>query len=162
MTQLPEALQRRLEEAHEAANAKEFARAEALLVEVLEATPNELSALDLLGFVLFFQGRPEQAEVACRRALAIEPERAYSTKGLGLCLARQGRVDEGVLLLRQAIALAPKWFDPRWDLGVVLADAGRWDEATEVLQQAEGAVPAERSRFASLRAGIAKRRVAVP
>jgi tetratricopeptide (TPR) repeat protein len=148
----------RLEAAHLAANTGEFARAERLLHEVLAEDDGCLLALDLLGFVQYFQGRPAEAEQACRRAIAIAPNRAYSNKGLGLCLAKQGMLDEGLPFLRQAIALEPAWFDPRWDMAIVLLEAGRHDEALLVLDEAERAVPSERARFEQLRAEILARR----
>jgi tetratricopeptide (TPR) repeat protein len=147
----------RLEVAHKAANLGEFARAERLLHEVLSEDETCLLALDLLGFVQFFLGRPAEAEQACRRAIAIEPNRAYSNKGLGLCLAKQGKLDEGLPFLRHAIELEPAWFDPRWDLAIVLSEAGRHAEALEVLNQAERAIPTEQARFAQLRAEIRTR-----
>jgi tetratricopeptide (TPR) repeat protein len=147
----------RLVAAHEAANIGEFARAERLLHEVLSEDDSCLLALDLLGFVQYFQGRPAEAERACRRAIAIEPNRAYSNKGLGLCLAKQGKLDEGLPFLRQAIALEPAWFDPRWDMAIVLSDAGRFDEALEALDQAERAIPTELARYAQLRAELQRR-----
>jgi Tfp pilus assembly protein PilF len=141
----------RIEAAHHAANTGEFARAERLLHEVLADDASSLLALDLLGFVQFFQGRPVEAEQACRRAIAIDPKRAYSNKGLGLCLAKQGKLDEGLPYLRRAIALEPTWFDPRWDMAIVLCEAGRYPEALEALAQAELAVPAEQAQFDRLR-----------
>jgi Flp pilus assembly protein TadD len=148
--------------AHDAAISRDFSRAEELLTRVLATHPHEISAWDLLGFVLFFQDRPAEAEDACRRALAIEPNHAYAKKGLGLCLSRQGRLDEGVAFLLEAIRLMPSWFDPRWDLAVVLADAGRLDEATEVLREAEQAIPQQRERFAAMRARLEARTISSP
>jgi tetratricopeptide (TPR) repeat protein len=157
----------RLDIAHQAANNRDFARAEQLLHDVLSQLPTEihsvepseretcLLALDLLGFVLFFQGRPEEAEQACRRAIAVAPDRAYSNKGLGLCLAKQGKVDEGLPYLRRAIALQPEWLDPRWDMAIVLHEAQRFEEALAVLVEAECALPAERMRFVQLRQVVA-------
>jgi Tfp pilus assembly protein PilF len=147
----------RLEAAHQAANRREYARAERLLHEVLSDDASSLMALDLLGFVQYFQGRPAEAEQACRRAIAIDPKRAYSNKGLGLCLAKQGKLDEGLPYLREAIRIEPNWFDPRWDMAIVLFEVGRYDEALEVLAQAELAVPTEQARFAKLRTEILDR-----
>lgn len=147
----------RLEVAHHAANRGEFALAERLLHEVLADDASSLLALDLLGFVLFFQGCPEKAEQACRRAIAIDPTRAYSNKGLGLCLAKQGRLDAGLEYLREAIRLEPSWFDPRWDMAIVLYEAGRYNAALETLTEAEKALPAEQTRFAQLRREILQR-----
>jgi tetratricopeptide (TPR) repeat protein len=147
----------RLECAHHAASTGEFGRAERLLNEVLADDASSLMALDLLGFVLYFLGRPAEAEQACRRSLAINPERAYPNKGLGLCLAKQGKLDQGLPYLGRAIELEPAWLDPRWDMAIVLSEVGRNDDALEVLAQAQQAVPAEQARISSLRDEILSR-----
>lgn len=148
----------RLDSAHQAASTGDFARAEQLLLEVLSEDEGCLLALDLLGFVQYFQGRPAEAEQACRRAIAIEPNRAYSNKGLGLCLAKQGKVDEGLPYVGRAIELEPQWFDPRWDKAIVFLEARRYDEALATLDEATAAIPAERARFDQLRSEILARR----
>lgn len=123
--------------ASEAARARRLDEAATLLEQILEADPEHLNALDLFGFVRFFQGRYAEAESYCRRALARSPDHAYAHKGLGLCVAKQGRVEEGIASLERAITLKPTWGDPYWDLGVVLQDAGRLEEALEVLERGE-------------------------
>lgn len=147
----------RLEAAFRCANDGEFAGSERLLQEVLDEDDACLLALDLLGFVQYFLGRPADAEQACRRALAIDANRAYSNKGLGLCLARLGKLDEGLVYLHRATTLEPTWFDPRWDTAVVLSEAARYVEALEVVAQAERDIPAERPRFTQLREEIRRR-----
>ena len=116
----------------------------------LALAPDNLTLLDLGGFVCFFLGDYVTTELYCRRALAIEPDHAYACKGLGLALARQGRVDEGVQSLERAIALAPQWVDSYWDLAVALLEAGRPDEALQAVERAEKAVPAEAQRLRAL------------
>lgn len=116
----------------------------------LALAPENLTLLDLGGFVCFFLGDYLTTEAHCRRALALKPDHAYACKGLGLALARLGRVDEGVQSLERAIALAPQWADSYWDLGVALLEAGRPDEALLAVERGETAVPAESQRFRSL------------
>ncbi|HJX52990.1 MAG TPA: hypothetical protein VJ801_09525, partial [Polyangia bacterium] len=70
----------------------------------LALAPDNLTLLDLAGFVCFFLGDYLTTEAHCRRALALKPDHAYACKGLGLALARLGRVDEGVQSLERAIA----------------------------------------------------------
>ena len=147
----------RLQGAHRAATHGDFALAEQLLGEVLRDDAASLLALDLLGFVQYFQGRPAEAEMACRRAIAIDPARAYSNKGLGLCLAKQGKVDEGLPFLKEATRIAPDWFDPRWDMVVVLLEAGRYPAAFEALAEAEAALPQHREKLSTLRLELARR-----
>jgi tetratricopeptide (TPR) repeat protein len=116
----------------------------------LALVPDDLTLLDLGGFVCFFLGDYLATETYCRRALAIKPDHAYACKGLGLALARQGHVDEGVQSLERSIALAPEWVDSYWDLAVALLEAGRPDEALHTVERAEKAVPAETPRLRGL------------
>jgi tetratricopeptide (TPR) repeat protein len=116
----------------------------------LALAPENLTLLDLAGFVCFFLGDYLATEAHCRRALALKPDHAYACKGLGLALARLGRVDEGVHRLERAIALAPQWTDSYWDLAVALMEASRPDEALQVVARGEAAVPAEAKRFRGL------------
>ena len=116
----------------------------------LALVPDDLTLLDLGGFVCFFLGDYLATESYCRRALALQPDHAYACKGLGLALARQGRVDEGVQSLERSIALAPEWVDSYWDLAVALLEAGRPDEALHAVERAEKAVPAEAPRLRGL------------
>ena len=116
----------------------------------LALVPDDLTLLDLGGFVCFFLGDYLATESYCRRALALKPDHAYACKGLGLALARQGRVDEGVQSLERSIALAPGWVDSYWDLAVALLEAGRPDEALHAVERGETAVPAEAPRLRGL------------
>jgi len=116
----------------------------------LALAPDNLTLLDLGGFVCFFLGDYVATESYCRRALAIKSDHAYACKGLGLALARQGRVDEGVQSLERSIALAPQWVDSYWDLAVALLEAGRPDEALQAVERAEKAVPGEAQRLRAL------------
>jgi tetratricopeptide (TPR) repeat protein len=146
-------VQRILERATAAAQGRRLDEASALLEQVLADDDVNLRALDLLGFVRYFQGRPAEAESCCRRALAVDPDHAYAHKGLGLCLAKQGRVDEGVASLERAMSLSPGWFDPYWDLCVVLLEARRFGEVREVARRGAAAVP---SRAADLLGLVAR------
>lgn len=127
-----------LASARRLADLRNFPAAEEALRLALAAKPDDVAALDLLGFVLYFQDRPKEAEVACRRALELRPNHAYALKGLGLCLAKQGAVDEGVGFLDGAIAQDGRWFDPHWDLVVTLVAARRFDDAEAALERARG------------------------
>lgn len=150
--------QNKLAQAKQAARAGLLDEADALLAEVLAGEQDNVQALDLCGFVRFFQGRFAEAEGCCRRVLELDPQHAYAHKGLGLCLARQGRLDEGVAELEQAIRLKPWWLDPYWDLAVVLDEGGRPGDALKVLARGQVAVPAVgRQRLLGLAARIRAR-----
>lgn len=135
MTQEPTQRQQLLAASRKAASARNFAQAALTLEKLLEGNPNDTDALDMLGFVRFFEGRFEDSKACCERVLALKPDHAYAHKGLGLNLARLGRLDEGILHLQQAMELRPAWPDPCHDLAVVLAEHGRLEQAIAVLDE---------------------------
>ncbi len=131
-----------LERAVAEAKAKRYVTAEVLLRDLLKHDPDNVAALDLLGYVSYFRGKPEQGEEACRRALQLSPDHAYAHKGLGLNIAKRGGdIDEAVASIQRAIELEPEWFDPRWDLLVTLLAVKRFDQAREELERARLALP---------------------
>jgi len=141
-----------LERAAEAARNKDLPRAGELLAQALELDPEHVRALDLLGFVRYFEGRYDESEACCRKALAILPDHPYALNGLGNSLARQQRIDEALPAFERAMTLGPRWFDPYWDMALALDRAGRSTEALEVLERGEREVPdpAKRKRLAKL------------
>jgi Flp pilus assembly protein TadD len=136
-----------LAQAEEAARAKDFARAESLLRDHLSGDPDHVGALDMLGYVLYFQNRAAEAETVCRRTLELSLDHPYALKGLGLCLAKRGDVEGAQRSIERAMELDPKWFDPYWDLCVVLVDAGRIADAFTVLTRARAALPDRQSEW---------------
>lgn len=147
---MTEQIDRLIELASKAATEKRFAEAESHLECLLKLEPNHVRALDLFGFVRFFQGRFAEAERYCRRTLDVSSDHAYAHKGLGLCLAKQGQLDEGILELEKAIALKPAWTDPYWDLAVVLVEGERHREALDALERGIKAAPEKREQFRAL------------
>jgi tetratricopeptide (TPR) repeat protein len=135
-------LEAQLERARAEAKAKRYVTAEVLLRDLLKQDPDNIGALDLLGFVAYFRGKPEQGEEVCRRVLQLSPDHAYAHKGLGLNIAKRGGdMDEAIASIQRAIELEPEWFDPRWDLLVTLVDAKRFELARAELERARQALP---------------------
>jgi Flp pilus assembly protein TadD len=134
-------------QAEEAARAKDFVLAESLLRNHLSGDPDHVGALDLLGYVLYFQGRAEEAEAVCRRTLELSPDHPYALKGLGLCLGKRGDIEGARHSIERAMEIEPRWFDPYWDLCVVLVDAGRIADAFGVLTRARAALPDRQSEW---------------
>jgi Flp pilus assembly protein TadD len=130
-----------LEQARTAAQGRDYATAEKLAREVTQSEPDNVAALDVLGFALFFLGRYEEGEKVCLRTLELAPDHAYAHKGLGLCVAKRKATDQAVAHLKRAMEPKPDWFDPYWDLAVTLVEAGRWSEAVEVARSGRAAVP---------------------
>ncbi len=132
--------------ARSAAQRGELDRAKIILERLLRECPEDIGALDLLGFVYFFQGRHEEGVELCRSSLNIKPESAYAHKGLGLHLARLGKLEEGLEAVREAIRIKPDWLDPRWDLAVTLFEHQRYEEARATILEAEALFPQIKAR----------------
>ena len=136
--------------AKNAVKERDYGQAEALLSQLLALEPKHLNALDLMGFVLFFQGRYAECESYCLRALEIAPRHVYALNGLGMALSRQGHLERGVEVMTQAIEINPTWPEPYWDMAVVLIEAGEAARAIEVLARGIANIPASRARFERL------------
>jgi Flp pilus assembly protein TadD len=144
--------------ARAATQSRDFEQAEYLLRNVLQDEPDNVAALDLLGFVLYSRGQPAEAEQLCRRVLQLLPDHAYAHKGLGLCMAKRGGdLEQALASIRRAIELEPRWFDPRWDLMVTLLGAGRLDEARQELELARAACPDRERRWEAMEREIGRR-----
>lgn len=74
-------------------------------------------------------GRPAEAEVYLRRALAVDPAHAGALGSLSAVLGNSGRLDEVVALLQPAIAADPGSVLLRANLALALELLGRKDEA---------------------------------
>ncbi len=82
--------------------------------------------------------RYDEAELAYRQAIALDPQLAYSLNGLGNLLQdHKQRYDEAEQAYRQAIALNPQYVHPWNNLGDLLQyQLQRYDEAEQAYRQA--------------------------
>ena len=143
-----------LKKASQAASARDLDEAERCLLIVLEKEPNQIKALDLMGFVRFFQKRYSECEQLCRRVLDLEPGRAYALSGLGMALARQGKLDEGIEMLHAAMEKSPAWTEPYWDAAVLFIEIRDYPRARAILEQGLQKAPSGTARFQKLLAEI--------
>ena len=119
----------------------EFARAEQLYRQALDATPGRAPVWHLLGGVLTQQRRFDEAEDALRRATALPDAgtgASAARSDLALILAARGKRREAVDLLEQAIAVS-RAGQPRArmlaNLGELLFKLGQRAQAVAALQQ---------------------------
>jgi tetratricopeptide (TPR) repeat protein len=88
-----------------------------------------------LGLVLASIGRLDEAIVAYRRAVALQPQAATYTN-LGNALTAKGQFDGAVDAHRQSVALQPAYAEGQYNLGNALLQRGDVDEAIRAYHQA--------------------------
>ena len=75
-----------------------------------------------------------EAAAACRRALALRPDRAEAHVNLGNILQAQRQFDESIACYRRALSLKPGDVEAFSNLGNALRSSGRLDEAIAAFQ----------------------------
>src|ERR1700730_4150404 len=85
--------------------AGKLADAENKLQPVLDSTPREYRARDLLGVVRVLQHREPEAEECFRRVIREKPDFSPAHAHLGLLYLQMSRSEEAVPQLREAISL---------------------------------------------------------
>jgi tetratricopeptide (TPR) repeat protein len=88
-------------------------QAESELQIILQGTPADVHALNLLAIVRVQQKREAEAEVLFKQAIEIQPDFAGARSGLGLLYAQMGKNDLAVPALQQAVRLDPGRKDAR-------------------------------------------------
>ena len=83
-------------------------RAEAELTAILESSPDDLHALNLLGILRAQQQRNQEAEELFKKAIAIQPDFASAHVSLGLLYVQMGKGDLAVPELQQSLKLDPE------------------------------------------------------
>ncbi|MGH2570005.1 MAG: tetratricopeptide repeat protein, partial [bacterium] len=136
-----------LELAHRYVQQGENAKATELYREVAQKNPESATAIYGLGWGLIQAGQYEEAAVAFRKILALEPQNADSRNALAFIFAVTGdSLDRAETLAEEALKLAPGlsayWYDT---LGWVRFRRGKHEEALEVLRISESSLPPDDS-----------------
>lgn len=99
-----------------------LAEAEALYASVCLADKADTDAWVMRGIINRKLGQFADAEAYCRRALAIDPDRATAHQALGTALQCLGRMDEAIVSYRRATQLQPGLAETHYLLGNVLRE----------------------------------------
>jgi predicted O-linked N-acetylglucosamine transferase (SPINDLY family) len=124
---------------HQAGN---LAEAERLYRLVLQARPQHVDALHLLGLTTSQLGRPAEAAALLEQALTLRPDVPHIHSNLGLVYQALGKFDQAVAQHREAIRLAPGFAGAHYNLGTVLREQGNLDEAQANYREALRLEPA--------------------
>ncbi|MBP7147481.1 MAG: sulfatase-like hydrolase/transferase [Acidobacteria bacterium] len=112
------------------------ADAERLLARVIERTPQNLSALILLGSARIESGRPVEAIAPLERAAQLAPDNTDVQFNLGIARLGTGDTAGAERAWRETLRLAPRYHDAVVNLVDLLQGTGRAPEAAAVLREA--------------------------
>ena len=125
--------------AHQAGNNAEAAR---LCRDILQAAPNNLMALNLLGYIHSQTGNFAEAERLLGEAIKIDPapETIYNR---GCALQNLHRDEEALLCFRQTAALRPDFVDAIVNCGISQLALRRYADALESFDKVLARIPAD-------------------
>ena len=136
----PEAEQKNDEIARALAAGDHKALAAASL-KVLEADPEDVRALGVLGELMRKQGKFAQAVKLLDRAVSLAPQAVVLQGALGEALLEAGELESALAVLRRAAALAPDDAAVCRHAGRVLQRLGRYEEALAAVECGLGKSP---------------------
>ena len=110
--------------------------AQALYGLVLEAEPDHVDALHLLGTIAYQRGDDARALELIGRALELDDRRAQPHYHLGLVLLRQGHIEQAAERFGRALAIDPKFALAHQHAGDAWQMLGKLAEAVAAYQQA--------------------------
>ena len=113
------AVERRFREALAFIAVEEYSRAEALLRDIIAASPGLAGPHLNLGMVYAATGRDEQARQAYARAIALRPGHAAAYNELGILYRRMGEFAKARDAYQQALRIAPDYALAHRNLGIL-------------------------------------------
>jgi tetratricopeptide (TPR) repeat protein len=107
-----------------------------LLQAAVAAQPHDLHALESLGEVLGWLGRPAEGLAACKKALAQAPTRQTALEGAAVLAFKAGRYRDAIDFWKQAIAVNPWRSDYHAELAVAALELRDWRAAAQACREA--------------------------
>ena len=108
----------------------------AMIQEVLDEDPKVIDAWFTLGNMAARRGRPEEAIVSFKRALALKPDDEEAVINMAHAYRRLGRDDDALVGYRRFLELDPKSAQVRYEIAQILIDRAEYREAAGELRQA--------------------------
>jgi protein O-GlcNAc transferase len=116
-------------------NAGRFSEVDKLCTAIIQAVPNHIDAINLLGVVAQRVNSHDMAVELFQRAINIDNSRAFLYYNLGNSLKNQGKLEEGVSCYKKAIAIQPDYAEAYYNLGNTLQNQGNLSEAVSSYQK---------------------------
>lgn len=124
--------------------------ADKLYRRILEITPGDVSALQLLGVIRAQQRRFAEAEPLLLKAVTADPANADAQNNLGNVLLELGRPVEAAERFRRAIAVRPQFAEAHYNLGNALRRLDQVDDAIAAYKAAIALKPSYRDAMFNL------------
>ena len=107
-----------------------------VLKRVLEIEPKDANAACLLGEVLYYRARHDEAKTVWQSAVAADPRHFSALRDLGLAWLETGRNAEALPLLTRAAEQRPEMLSNTLLVAQLQAQAGNTDIAQQMLERA--------------------------
>ena len=120
------------------------------LEKICRKFPRDFDAWCLLGAVCGRTHDVENAILACRKAVSLQPDNAGALHNYGMALVKAGRTREAVEVYRKSLASNPDSAATHHMLGNALKHLAEYDEAIRHLEQALRLEPARADAWFSL------------
>lgn len=117
-----------------AAEAGDFARAEAIAHALIARNPNDVHGLQIIGFSAFRQGNNRRALEAFLQANRAEPGQPALLFWIGVLNKERGDFVQAERAFRDAVRIAPRYGEAWCNLGETLFQLNRKDEARSVFE----------------------------
>jgi tetratricopeptide (TPR) repeat protein len=113
----------------------QFDRAFPILQRILDRSPNDLKARNLMGIALSAAGRREEANDHFKKILALEPKFVPALKNLALNELAIGKTQDARIHFEEALKSAPQDATCHWGLAEIAFAAGDYKRAASSYEQ---------------------------
>jgi tetratricopeptide (TPR) repeat protein len=113
-----------------------YSNDETLYRVTIDRNPGAWMSYYNLGYLLFQQGRTDEAIVRFRETLQIRPNYVEAHTYIGEILVQQGHPDEAIAQFREALRIDPAFAMAHNNLGIVLFQKGQIEEAISQFREA--------------------------
>ena len=129
-------IEQKLQEAIVFHQSGQLQRAEQIYQQVLQISPRNADALNLLGFLAYQVGRCEVAANLIAKAIEVDSKQYIFFINLGLVRQEQGELDKSIEAYHKAIEINPNDARIYYNLGAAQKKQGKLDNAIQTYQQA--------------------------
>ena len=129
-------IKQKLQEAIVFHQSSQLRKAEQIYQQVLQVSPRNADALNLLGFLAYQSGKCEVAANLITKAIEVDPNQSIFFINLGLVRQSQGELEKSIGAYHKAIEINPNDSDVYNNLGNTLQEQGELEKSIEAYHKA--------------------------